>query len=992
MHIVIYASGIPFNGGTIEERSLGGSESAAYYVAKEFAARGHRVCVFTEEQENGEWDGVKYLWVGPKDQQNPLGANWHFYCCNTPHDVNLVQRMPGAFGFHIQSKINLWWAHDIALKRNNNHMMAQTWQTTRILPVSNWFKQQIADNWLVDPNIINPIHNGVDYTLFEEFELKRNHLQAVADEGITLLYSSRPERGLENLVQPGGIMEQLAERAPHIKLKVCGYKHPDADERLGGFYNMLHERVDTLPNCEHLGSLTKRDLYQLMCEEADVWCYPTEFEEVSCITAMECMAAGLSIFTTPTAALTETLGDYENCVMIPNTDDGVNIKRFVNRLLEFDNKFRRRPRRNYTWTRVADEIEDIVDDCFEQASKDVDAVARHYLRNSDIVAFKELKEPVSQDLVGEVSDLYWGWMYDQEKYADHYAEGTEEMYDGPDFNYEPAEFVSHPRFQEVARYIQENLSDDSTVIDYGCAHGHFTNYLAREFPAIHFTGIDVSPKAIDVAVEKANELELNNVGFRLDDWLGKPSKIGYNKPDMVILGEILEHVPDPVAFMEVVKKKCPDAHVLITTPFGPWESLSYESDYPKRFHLHHLERADLEDMFHHYDPVETTCLPAGHTPIGEVLGWYITTFRFTEDAPAARTIDYTRKLKQTVPRQTVSFCAIVKNGQYDLPRLLQSVEPVIDEVIIGVDENTTDKTKDVIEDFRQACIDKHRSPQLSVEVFDIPSPVEIGFDAARNLTIDKASKHWIMWADSDEEFVGADRLPKYLKNNGWQGYGVAQHHFSVEPTQVLSTDFPVRIFRRNPKVKFEGVVHEHPANMDNPNDGVGFAWVNQELHFSHLGYGTEEIRRRRFHRNVSLMARDREQNPDRILGRFLWIRDLALMNRFELEQTQGAITPEMQERAIGGLKLWEETLDEYGEHPQVKRMVKDHLEFYDVLVNCMDRGFTFRIKFASGPDLSAPQLHEVPELSARFLNKRHLDKFLSVLINDEVLSYEEKYL
>jgi hypothetical protein len=78
--------------------------------------------------------------------------------------------------------------------------------------------------------------------------LKRNHLQAVADEGITLLYSSRPERGLENLVQPGGIMEQLAERAPHIKLKVCGYKHPDADERLGGFYNMLHERVDALPN------------------------------------------------------------------------------------------------------------------------------------------------------------------------------------------------------------------------------------------------------------------------------------------------------------------------------------------------------------------------------------------------------------------------------------------------------------------------------------------------------------------------------------------------------------------------------------------------------------------------------------------------------------------------------------------------------------------------------------------------------------------------
>ena len=39
MHIVLYAGGIPFDGETIEERSLGGSESAAYYVAKELSER-----------------------------------------------------------------------------------------------------------------------------------------------------------------------------------------------------------------------------------------------------------------------------------------------------------------------------------------------------------------------------------------------------------------------------------------------------------------------------------------------------------------------------------------------------------------------------------------------------------------------------------------------------------------------------------------------------------------------------------------------------------------------------------------------------------------------------------------------------------------------------------------------------------------------------------------------------------------------------------------
>jgi glycosyltransferase involved in cell wall biosynthesis len=354
-------------------------------------------------------------------------------------------------------------------------------------------------------------------------------------------------------------------------------------------------------------------------------------------------------------------------------------------------------------------------------------------------------------------------------------------------------------------------------------------------------------------------------------------------------------------------------------------------------------------------------------------------------------LDYARKLKETRPRQTVSLCMIVKDGENDLARVLKSVEAVVDEVLIGIDEKTTDDTADIIDAFAAKMVNSNRSPRLRVSHFPIKSALDTGFDAARNTVIAKATCDWIMWCDSDEEFFGQNEMIKYLRPNGWRGYGIAQHHFSVQPTAVLSTDFPVRLFRRDPDVKFLGVVHEHPENIHTPNEGVGYAWVNRELNFAHNGYSIESIRRKRFERNVSLMARDREDNPDRILGKFLWIRDLALMNRFELEGNGGNITPEMQKRALIGLELWEETLDKDGSHPQVKRMIRDHLEFYDVLVNCMDRGFTFRFKFVSGPDVNAPQLTEVPELSARFLNKRHLDKFLSVLINDEVTSYEEKY-
>jgi len=267
MQIVIHAGGIPFDGDTINERSLGGSESAAYYVAKELASRGHKVVVFTEKEGSSESNGVTYLHLGERNQAKPMGTNWHFYCENTPHEVNIIQRVPSGFTYAIQSKINLWWAHDIALKRNNNAFMSQTWQTNAVLPVSNWFKDQIEKAWLVDPDRITPVHNGVDYSLFEQFELKDNSKKS---EGITLLYSSRPERGLEHLVRPGGIMERLLEDAPHIKLKVCGYEHPVP--QLEGFYGFLRERCEELPNVEHLGQLTKEALCKIQCEEADVWC------------------------------------------------------------------------------------------------------------------------------------------------------------------------------------------------------------------------------------------------------------------------------------------------------------------------------------------------------------------------------------------------------------------------------------------------------------------------------------------------------------------------------------------------------------------------------------------------------------------------------------------------------------------------------------------------------------------------------------------------
>jgi hypothetical protein len=69
------------------------------------------------------------------------------------------------------------------------------------------------------------------------------------------------------------------------------------------------------------------------------------------------------------------------------------------------------------------------------------------------------------------------------------------------------------------------------------------------------------------------------------------------------------------------------------------------------------------------------------------------------------------------------------------------------------------------------------------------------------------------------------------------------------------------------------------------------------------------VRRERFARNLPLMRRDRAAHPQRVLGRFLWIRDLAHLNRFDQERGV-PLGPALRERAQEALALWRGLLAE----------------------------------------------------------------------------------
>jgi hypothetical protein len=75
MKIVMYVAGMTFNGNTIKEgKSLGGSESAGYYVARELAKLGHDVTMFSsiQPEESKFYEGVLYVPIGERSDKVPL--------------------------------------------------------------------------------------------------------------------------------------------------------------------------------------------------------------------------------------------------------------------------------------------------------------------------------------------------------------------------------------------------------------------------------------------------------------------------------------------------------------------------------------------------------------------------------------------------------------------------------------------------------------------------------------------------------------------------------------------------------------------------------------------------------------------------------------------------------------------------------------------------------------------------------------------------------
>lgn len=103
---------------------------------------------------------------------------------------------------------------------------------------------------------------------------------------------------------------------------------------------------------------------------------------------------------------------------------------------------------------------------------------------------------------------------------------------------------------------------NKVVVDFGCYRGANARYLKEKFQGVKFVGVEADADAIsemDDSVDEVIQADLDD--FSVSD-LG-----GLTKVDVVILGDVIEHLKEPGVFMkDLATVLNPDSVVLVSVP------------------------------------------------------------------------------------------------------------------------------------------------------------------------------------------------------------------------------------------------------------------------------------------------------------------------------------------------------------------------------------------------------------------------------------------
>lgn len=302
--IMHYSNNPPFRPNDYEERGLGGTESYAVNLARQFTRLGH---------------SIKFYNFSTLDYETIEGVYWSHVSEFNPEekaDMLISFRMREIFK---KSLPNI--KHKVLILADTESIglgdMIRNGEIDSVVAVSHWQMDKIAKEekleghpcWILSSN-------GINISEFELLKYDKHH------DNPHCIHLSTPERGLGILldiwprivddVKEFGIRPELDLYSSFFGWGVTEEQNEDMCREL---YNKISE-LNALGHCIHNFKHVKPSELRKAQLDADFFLYPTNFNETYCISLTECMYAGAIPIVSNHAALRERVMNTETGLIV----------------------------------------------------------------------------------------------------------------------------------------------------------------------------------------------------------------------------------------------------------------------------------------------------------------------------------------------------------------------------------------------------------------------------------------------------------------------------------------------------------------------------------------------------------------------------------------------------------------------------------------------------------------------------------------------------
>jgi glycosyltransferase involved in cell wall biosynthesis len=209
--------------------------------------------------------------------------------------------------------------------------------------------------------------------------------------------------------------------------------------------------------------------------------------------------------------------------------------------------------------------------------------------------------------------------------------------------------------------------------------------------------------------------------------------------------------------------------------------------------------------------------------------------------PLARRVEKIASRARAAEGMTISLVMIVKDEEEMLPRCLESIHDMVDEMVI-VDTGSSDRTVEIAESFGAKVLHHEWTGD---------------FAEARNVSLEAATGDWFIYLDADEVLVREDahRL-RELAGHVWrESFFFVETNFTGDLDDGMAVNHnTLRMYRNRPEYRFEGRIHEQlahalpaaqPERLEQPT-----------VRIEHYGYlGAVRDAKEKSRRNIELLER-----------------------------------------------------------------------------------------------------------------------------------------